>query len=143
MFSIRENLRLLREVHAAEEGLEAGVGAEGVEGWPRIKVDHHHGVLVGGLLQPGDGLRVVAYTYADLSQKETTEVLLAPPSLQILEDGERFLFLPGESQDPAEKCLCSRVAGADESVDLLRLSRRGGPHPLDRCSSQLRWNPGS
>ena len=20
---------------------------------------------------------------------------------------------------------------------------RGGPHPLDRCSSQLRWNPGS
>ena len=23
------------------------------------------------------------------------------------------------------------------------LERRGGPHPLDRCSSQLRWNPGS
>ena len=23
------------------------------------------------------------------------------------------------------------------------LNQRGGPHPLDRCSSQLRWNPGS
>ena len=23
------------------------------------------------------------------------------------------------------------------------LDLRGGPHPLDRCSSQLRWNPGS
>ena len=25
----------------------------------------------------------------------------------------------------------------------LNLAVRGGPHPSDRCSSQLRWNPGS
>ena len=45
---------------------------------------------------------------------------------------------------------------ADQAVDTIDLSdgypayastrveaARGGPHPLDRCSSQLRWNPGS
>ena len=28
------------------------------------------------------------------------------------------------------------------SVDIIDREERGGPHPLDRFSSQLRWNPG-
>ena len=32
--------RLLREVHLLEEGLEAGVGAEGIEEWVPIEMGH-------------------------------------------------------------------------------------------------------
>ena len=28
-------------------------------------------------------------------------------------------------------------------LELVEGPTRGGPHPSDRCSSQLRWNPGS
>ena len=37
---------------------------------------------------------------------------------------------------------CSRLSSPKPTLKV-DLSRRGGPHPLDRCSSQLRWNPGS
>ena len=37
----------------------------------------------------------------------------------------------GESNDLARTLLAHQKA------------QRGGPHPSDRCSSQLRWNPGS
>ena len=35
-----------------------------------------------------------------------------------------------------------RVAVMDEDPDVSQ-EIRGGPHPLDRFASQLRWNPGS
>ena len=66
-------LRLLREVHLRQEGLEAGVGAEGVELRPSIEPCHHAVVFLSGVLKPGDGLIVVAKPQADPGQHYTTD----------------------------------------------------------------------
>ena len=52
--------RLLGEVHLAEEGLKAGVGAEGVEGKPSVDKSQDTVAFLGGLFSPGDGVIVVA-----------------------------------------------------------------------------------
>ena len=51
---------LLGEVHAPEEVLEAGVGAEGVDGKPSIKKCQDWVVFLGGPLEAADGLFVLA-----------------------------------------------------------------------------------
>ena len=46
---------------------------------------------------------------ADLSHQKTRDILLGPAPLQIFEDREGLLRMPGEPQSPAEKRLCGRV----------------------------------
>ncbi len=46
--------------------------------------------------------------------------------------GREFRFFPDE---------VSRLRSKRHARRLLRAADRGGPHPLDRFSSQLRWNP--
>ena len=56
-----------REVHFLQEGLEAGVGTEGVEDEEVVNKYQHWLSLVGGLLLPRDSLIVVAETHHYLS----------------------------------------------------------------------------
>ena len=49
------DLPLRREVHALEEGLEAGVGAEGVQEKMRVEMEQLTIAFVGRLLEPRDG----------------------------------------------------------------------------------------
>ena len=42
----------------------------------------------GGLLQPGDGLLLVAESKADLSHQESSDILLGPSPFQFAEDLE-------------------------------------------------------
>ena len=47
---------------------------------------------------------------------------------------------------PVRKRKKVRTLGPVDVIDrkeYAELDVRGGPHPSDRCSSQLRWNPGS
>ena len=57
-------------------------------------------------------------------------------------------FLSEEEED--RRLICEDVlhAGEEGKVEIVTsmftlVEVRGGPHPLDRFSSQLRWNPGS
>ena len=45
--------------------MEAGVGAEGVEGRPRVELRHHAVTFLSSVLQPGNGLIVVAQPHTD------------------------------------------------------------------------------
>ena len=45
--------------------------------------------------------------------------------------------------NPLLKPRIVEIVDARDHAELLKVLNRGGPHPLDRFASQLRWNPGS
>ena len=107
---------------AAEEGLEAGVGAEGIPPGPNAEIAQHSVTFLAGREQPRNGLFVLVQPKTDVGQHVAREVLLGPSPLEIFEDPKGLLSMPDEAQGPAENCLRKRVSGGNG---------RGPPGRLD------------
>ena len=62
-------LPLRGEVHLLEEGVEAGIGAEGVEREPAVEKRHEAVPLIRRLTRPFNSLIVVAHPKTDVCQR--------------------------------------------------------------------------
>ena len=65
--AVRQHSRLCGEVHAPEEGLEAGVGAEGVDEGPSSQIRHYRIVFLRSLRQPRHGLVMLSQSQGGMS----------------------------------------------------------------------------
>ena len=81
-----------------------------------------------------------AFTVAvSVNQEEVLQrnLLLSPGLL----DGGRNQLLVKRGYPSASLAYNASIDEADNDIVIFVHQDRGGPHPLDRFSSQLRWNP--
>ena len=82
---------------------------------------------------PGPSVAGYVVSWGERSGAHTHEAdvgSLTTFTIQELEDGQRY-YVVVQAYNPGRR----RSSPSNEA------SGRGGPHPLDRFSSQLRWNP--
>ena len=127
----------LREVHAAEEGVEAGVRPEGIKSEPDIDKGQQPVSFLGSPLEPGNGLVPLAESEAHVRHEEARKVRSAPLHLQVAVDGAGFLLAPGQPQYPAQIPLRDRVVLTERHRLLHGVDCLVVPAEADECPPKL------
>ena len=100
-------------------------------GMRAISVRVNDVIGVAGFVVPGTRVDVLA-TVSQGQRDSMSKVVVS--NVQVLTSGTRYDLDQARSGEPMPSTVVTLMVTPEE---------RGGPHPSDRCSSQLRWNPGS